>query len=351
MSVSAYVAKGFIAKYWKEITVILSGLVVVAVILVLTFTQAIQSINPMNMLGNIFGGGQPIPASVMRYEEDIKEELEKYGREEHLELVLAIVTQESGGTGSPDIMQASESLGLPPNTIKEPSESIEAGVKYFDEVLSEAENKNVDVMAAVQSYNMGNGYIDYVAENGGEHSTELAQKFSNMKKAELGWNTYGDPNYVENVSRYIGVAQGSVGSITPSGTFQNPYIAHVGKYVVSSEFGYRTHPIYKTSKLHAGIDLSTHGANLPISAPENGVVTGNSFSRTGGYYVELNHTQGLKTRYLHLAQPSHLKIGEKVEKGDNIGITGTTGSSTGVHLHYEIIENGQQVNPRKYHEF
>lgn len=349
MSVTGYVAKGLIARHWKKILASIVGVVILFIVLLITLMQAL---NPMNMLGNIFGGGgQPVPQSVMQHENDIREELKKYDREEHTELVLAIITQESGGTGTGDIMQASESKGLPPNTIDNPKESIEVGVQYFDEVLTEAENKDVDLMTAIQSYNFGNGYIDYIAENGGEHSTELAQEFSDLMKEQTGWNTYGDPNYIEHVSQYIGASGGSIGAITPSGTLQHPYAGIENQVTVSSEFGNRIHPIYQTSRLHAGIDFSTGGRNLPIYAVENGVVTGSGFHHSAGNYVEITHSDTLKTRYLHLAQPTPLQIGQNIEKGDNIGITGTTGSSTGIHLHYEIHQNGQPINPRNYHDF
>ena len=124
----------------------------------------------------------------MQYQTEIEAELKKYGLDEHINLVLAIVTQESGGTGSLDIMQSSESLGLPPNTIKDPSYSIQVGVKYFNRVVKDTEKAGADIDTAIQAYNMGHGYIDFVAKNGGEHSKELAQEFSNEMKARLGWD-------------------------------------------------------------------------------------------------------------------------------------------------------------------
>lgn len=149
-------------------------------------------------------GPGEVPQEVRQWQPQMEEELAEYDREEDIHIILAITTQESGGTASPDIMQASESIGLPPNTIEDPEYSIEVGVNYYDQVMTEAENAGVDIDAAIQSYNMGVGYIDFVADNGGQHSEELAQEFSNQMQEELDTDVYGDPNYIDHVKRYMG---------------------------------------------------------------------------------------------------------------------------------------------------
>lgn len=308
-----------------------------------------------------YGAGE-IPEAVRQWEPQITQELEKYGRTEHIDLLLAITAQESGGTASLDIMQASESLGYPPNTITDPLYSIEVGVGYFDEVMTQAENANVDIDTAIQSYNMGNGYINFVAENGGEHSNDLAQQFSDQMKAQLGWNVYGDPNYVENVKQYLGEYSNaeSVEKATAFGELQHPYLGQEGQFLVTSEFGIRIHPVHHTRRLHAGIDLAPNGAsNLPVTSSAEGVVTYNGYSATGGWMITIRHNeyiadngQMLHTSFLHLASQSPLGIGQRVDKGQFIGNTGTTGTSTGVHLHFEVHEGqGNAVDPRKYIDF
>lgn len=308
-----------------------------------------------------YGSGE-IPEAVKQWEPQITKELEKYGRAEHINLLLAIVAQESGGTASLDIMQASESLGYPPNTITDPLYSIEVGVAYFDEVMTEAENADVDIDTGIQAYNMGNGYINFVSENGGNHTKELAQQFSDQMKAQLGWNVYGDPNYVDNVKQYLGeyTSGESVGQATAFGELQHPYLGQEGQFSVTSEFGIRTHPVYQTSRLHAGIDLAPNGGrNIPITSSGEGVVIYNDYSSGGGWMIIIRHTeytgdngQMLHTSYLHLSQKSPLGVGQEVDKGQFIGNTGTTGTSTGVHLHFEVHEGqGNPVNPRKYLDF
>ena len=125
---------------------------------------------------------------------------------------------ESGGTGE-DVMQSSESLGLPPNSLNT-EQSIEQGCKYFASLLSSAEAKDCDINTVVQSYNYGGGFIDYVAARGKKYSFALAESFAREKsggvkvdykneisiKQNGGWRyKYGNMFYVQLVSQYLAV--------------------------------------------------------------------------------------------------------------------------------------------------
>lgn len=132
---------------------------------------------------------------VAKYTPMIEEELIKIGLEEHTVTVAALMMQESKGKGG-DPMQASESAGLAPNTIQDPKQSIHQGVKYFQRAVNYGEEKHVDFPTIIQAYNMGIGYIDFIAKNGGKHSEELAKKFSMMQveKNPQTYNCGGDKN-------------------------------------------------------------------------------------------------------------------------------------------------------------
>src|SRR5690625_5781546 len=84
---------------------------------------------------------------------------------------------ESGGKLT-DVMQSSESMGLPPNTLDSEEASIEQGVKYFADLIQSAESKGVDGNTVIQAYNYGGGFIDYVAQRGKHYSFDLAQNFA-----------------------------------------------------------------------------------------------------------------------------------------------------------------------------
>lgn len=350
-AIAIKLAQGFLARNWKKIAAFIAFIILSFVILIATI---LAMFNQQQSSIGAYGTGQ-VPQAVRQYEEPIKEELAKYGRQDQINVVLAIVTQESGGTASKDIMQASESLGLPPNTIQDPKYSIKIGVKYFDEVLDQAESAGVDVDTTIQSYNMGNGYISFVSQNGGKHSKELAQQFSNQMKSRLGWSVYGDPNYVDNVKRYMGGAtNGNVVVITGDGELQSPYAGNdKSTYITTSEFGGRIDPISGKSSLHGGTDLAPlGGANLPIGSAEKGVVIFSGFSPSGGNMVQIQHENGLITVYMHMVSTPIVNQGETVEKGQILGNTGTSGYSTGIHLHFEVHEGqGNKVNPRNYVQF
>lgn len=124
-------------------------------------------------------------------------------------ILMGMLMQESGGR-VPDVMQSSESLGLPVNTLT-PEPSIEQGVKYFASSLA---SSNGDEDLAIQSYNYGKGFITWVNDGrGGKYTKELANEFSNMMAIQQGWSNYGDKEYVPHVRRYIG----GTGSELPPG--------------------------------------------------------------------------------------------------------------------------------------
>jgi len=116
---------------------------------------------------------------------------------------------------------------------------------------------------------------------------------------------------------------------------------------ISSGFGKRKHPILGYTKMHKGVDFAAP-RNTPIFAAGDGII---ELSRkNGGYgnYIRIRHNSDYKTAYAHLARfGKGIKEGRRVKQGDVIGYVGTTGRSTGPHLHYEIIFRSKQVNPLK----
>ncbi len=115
---------------------------------------------------------------------------------------------------------------------------------------------------------------------------------------------------------------------------------------ISSGYGYRYHPILKIRRMHSGIDFASNkGAHVYATA--DGVVK--RVTRVGGYgnMIEIDHGFGYKTRYAHLSK-MNVRRGEKVKRGQVIGAVGSTGISTGPHVHYEVWKNGSTVNPINY---
>jgi len=119
----------------------------------------------------------------------------------------------------------------------------------------------------------------------------------------------------------------------------------VGGYV-SSRFGYRQDPFTGRRAFHSGVDIANR-SGAPVKAMASGVVSFAGERAGYGLMVEINHGNGYTTRYAHTLATT-VKVGEKVEKGQKIAVVGSTGRSTGPHLHFELLRDGKAVNPRRY---
>lgn len=136
------------------------------------------------------------------------------------------------------------------------------------------------------------------------------------------------------------------------------YVIPISKPItVTSEFGYRVHPISGEYTLHNGIDLVNGNATTAIFASAAGeVVISGSYPDWYGNYVVIKHADGLYTGYAHLSQLS-VSQGDTVNQGQRIGNMGTTGPSTGPHLHFQFFTNGPWpssddfINPRDKIDF
>ena len=165
---------------------------------------------------SLFGGGggsnayTPVSAEVEAYEPLIQKYAKQYGIPEYVELIKAVMMQESGGRGL-DPMQAAEgsfNTRYPhePNGIQDPEYSIQCGVQELKAALISAEVENpIDmehIKLALQGYNFGNGYISWAKTNYGGYYYTNAVEFSTMQAQRLGWESYGDTQYPAHVLRY-----------------------------------------------------------------------------------------------------------------------------------------------------
>lgn len=115
------------------------------------------------------------------------------------------------------------------------------------------------------------------------------------------------------------------------------------RYRISDGFGYRVHPISGRRAFHAGLDMAAEYA-ATVHATASGTVTFSGNVPGYGRTVVVTHRFGFQTRYAHLTRIYRHK-GDAVEKGEVVGFVGSTGRSTGNHLHYEVIKNNRKINP------
>jgi murein DD-endopeptidase MepM/ murein hydrolase activator NlpD len=117
-----------------------------------------------------------------------------------------------------------------------------------------------------------------------------------------------------------------------------------GRWV--SPYGKRENPITKITNFHSGIDISA-SSGTPIRATADGVVSYSGWTLHSGYVVILEHGFNFSTVYAH-NNKNTVRVGQEMKRGDLLGYVGSTGQSTGPHVHYEIWEKGKNVNPQKF---
>lgn len=183
---------------------------------------------------------------------------------------------------------------------------------------------------------------------------DLAQIYQNIDSVmdmEISADQQGNADSVYSLIRYgyTGDSSVFVGSDVPFiGTdgFCSP-IGENWRSVVTSEFGYRKDPFTGETTGHSGMDLAVP-TGTPVRAALPGTVTVSTYNQGGyGYYVMIDHGNGLSTLYGHCSQLL-AQVGRTVQAGDVIALSGSTGRSTGPHLHFEVRINGERTNPRSY---
>ena len=295
----------------------------------------------------------PVSEEVEQYSPLISKYAKEYGISEYTELIKAVMMQESGGRGS-DPMQASEcgyNTKYPhsPGAITDPEYSIKCGVQMLASVLKAAGCKSPSDMEhiklALQGYNFGGGYITWALEKHGGYSRANAVEFSQLQAKKTGMSAYGDPDYVEHVLRYYPFGNPSYGIVnTGPGKLGLP-IQNMKKSNISSPFGYRKSPGGIGSKYHKGLDIA-FPTGTHVLACEAGKVELAGWNDGFGKCIIISHGGGLKTVYGHLSRINVTK-GQAVVRGQFIGEVGSTGKSTGPHLHLGVMVNGSYVDPEK----
>ncbi|MCK1995449.1 bifunctional lysozyme/C40 family peptidase [Peribacillus muralis] len=265
-----------VVKHWKKI-----------VLIVLSFFMFLV-IGVMMLVGGDSGnsGTAKVNDAVMAWKPVVSQYAEEYGVPDYVDVLLAIIMVETGGAGL-DIMQSSESLGFPPNTITDPIVSINAGVKHFASVVKSAKSNGLDFWTPVQSYNFGSGFNNYVKSNGKQYSFDLASDFSknlaNGRKVKYS-NTvadfngnfrygYGNMYYVLLVQQYLSPAGGGdIGNADASALGTEAYQNLMNEVMKYNGWPY----VWGGSGPKAGFDCSglvqysfkKLGYNLPRTAAE-----------------------------------------------------------------------------------
>ncbi|MDO4344652.1 MAG: lysozyme family protein [Eubacteriales bacterium] len=185
---------------------IIASIIIIAALALLLPKSSQRFRRPVNM-GELVG----VSSDVLQYTDAVASACREYDIQEYSTLLMALMQQESSGQGT-DIFQCSESpfnteYSNEPGSITDTAYSIRVGVETFAYCLEQAGCKSISdtnaLKLALQEYNYGNDYAAWALENYGGYSEESALAFSEKMKAQLGWETYGDPQYVQHVLQYI----------------------------------------------------------------------------------------------------------------------------------------------------
>ncbi len=161
---------------------------------------------------------------------------------------------------------------------------------------------------------------------------------TDTKASEVTQANEEDIVYLSNNSEQISVMSTSV-----SKDFKNQLSMPLQEMKITSGYGYRQDPFGSGVEFHKGIDLGEN-KGAEIYAVNDGTVEISQYSNSYGNYLVINHGGGFKTLYAHCSE-NLKKVGDKVKKGEKIALVGSTGRSTAPHLHFEIILNGENLNP------
>ncbi|MBE6981631.1 MAG: hypothetical protein E7437_04830 [Ruminococcaceae bacterium] len=183
----------------------------------------------------------------------------------------------------------------------------------------------------------GQAYEELV-EDAESRKHELSQEIDQVQ------DRYDEAKRYEQLlqNQHQGGSGNTSGNITPSGTWLVP----INYTYFSSPYGNRWHPVYGGYRFHYGVDLAAP-QGTPIYASRSGRVTNASYNSSAGYHVNIDHGDGYTSVYMHMTHYI-VSYGQQVTAGQIIGYCGSTGASTGPHLHFGIYLNGSSVNPALY---
>jgi len=203
-------------------------------------------------------------------------------------------------------------------------------------VIFEAEPIPTDIRKA------GFGGVDRYADLEGFDNSQLMLKLT-QKVDRLAKEIYIQSKSFDEVIKMVEGKKQLLASIPAIMPISNKDLSHT-----PSGFGWRMHPIYKISKMHTGMDFTASLGTIIYATGDGIVEVADSESAGYGSHVVINHSYGYETLYGHMSKIL-VKKGQHVQRGEKIGLVGSTGTSTGPHCHYEVIKNGQKINPVNYY--
>ena len=231
------------------------------------------------------------------------------------------------------VKEAKEGLEAEKSSLEDSKKELEESTVKLEESQKESEKLLKQLIATGEEYQA-------LLDEAERKESETAGKIDDL---EYAYDAAKEREYQQWLASQPPASSGSASNVVDGVTWLLP----INYTRFSSPFGWRVHPIYGDWRFHYGVDLSAP-QGTPIVASRGGRVTTTDYEAGGaGYYVSINHLDGYSTRYLHM---THYIVspGQYVAPGQVIGYCGSTGGSTGPHLHFSVYYNGVAVNPALY---
>ncbi|MFT3861609.1 peptidoglycan DD-metalloendopeptidase family protein [Micropruina sp.] len=308
----------------RELARALGALVLAGVLLVMTAAP-----------GRAFGSARPVPGPVVRGFDPPTEDWLPGHRGVDLAATAGSPVR-AAAAGRVSVAQTIAGRGVVTivhGDLRTTYEPVRASVRVGQQVRAG------DVIGTVQAGHCAGGCLHFGLKRGDQYLDPLGDEFGSSGPVRLLPASAVALARRLAAQRAAALASGDHGS--GSGVLLNP----VGGRI-SSPFGRRFHPIFHEWRLHEGVDLHA-SCGTPIRAAADGVVRSVSYDSSGGHRLVIAHGGGLTTHYLH-AQGYNVRRGQHVRRGQVVGRVGSTGWSTGCHLHLTVKVNGRLVNPSRY---
>ena len=250
---------------------------------------------------------------------------------------------ESDSKRMQQMKEAAEEVANAKQDLETEKAALEATRTELNETQKTLEEKRTEADALLANLVARGEEYDKLLEQGEDEEAELLEQIAQKEK------DYDSAKYKEWLATSVpATTKPSLNgpSLPPS---DSDWMVPCSYVYLSSPFGYRWHPTQGIWKMHYGVDLAAY-SGTPIYASRGGVVTTATYGWSGGYYVTINHGDGYSSTYLHM---THYIVseGDFVSQGQVIGYVGSTGDSSGPHLHFGITYNGTYVNPADYVDF
>jgi septal ring factor EnvC (AmiA/AmiB activator) len=223
-------------------------------------------------------------------------------------------------------------------------------IENMNKVIEDLEHRDDNIYRAIfeaepisnDIRKAGFGGVDQYADLEGFDNSQLMLKLT-QKVDRLTKEIYIQSKSYDEVIKMVEGKKQLLASIPAIMPISNKDLSHT-----PSGFGWRMHPIYKISKMHTGMDFTASLGTIIYATGDGTVEVADSKSAGYGSHVVINHSFGYETLYAHMSKIL-VKKGQHVQRGEKIGLVGSTGTSTGPHCHYEVIKNGQKINPVNYY--